>query len=347
MFATTIRKTILATAMTALLGASAHAGQLASSAMALKSKGKNNQKVDVIVVYDQKPGAAEEARLNGLGASVKRSYQALPMRALSVPAHVLDRVAAAQGVRFVSKDGTLSSQAYILNDTMLTPISIENGNSNLDTANVPYEQAAKLQSLNTVGVAVIDSGVTKHNDLNVVSSYNCLLSAFDGKYAKQNQCIDTAEMNTSSNALDSFGHGTHVAGIISGDGSTYYGAYRGVTDKLPIHSFQVLDGTGQGQVSDVIAALDWILVNGANTNIRVVNLSLGKGIEESNTTDPLVLAVEQVWDAGYVVVASAGNHGLHGNFTITSPGNSRKIITVGSLTDAGTGTDFRDRKSVV
>jgi hypothetical protein len=63
-----------------------------------------------------------------------------------------------------------------------------------------------------------------------------------------------------------------------------------------------------------------------------VNLSLGKGVEESQAQDPLVQAVNAVWDAGVVVVVSAGNHGSSGHYTITSPANSRKVITVGSLT---------------
>ena len=53
-------------------------------------------------------------------------------------------------------------------------------------------------------------------------------------------------------------------------------------------------------------------------------------------------ATEALWDAGMVVVAAAGNLGRNGHFTIKSPGNSRKIITVGSLTDKGTGNDFSD-----
>jgi hypothetical protein len=104
----------------------------------------------------------------------------------------------------------------------------------------------------------------------------------------------------------------------------------------------VLDGRGRGTVADLIGGLDWILSNGAAQGIKVVNLSLGTGVTESNTTDPLVLAVERLWDAGFVVVASAGNYGEYGNMTITSPGTARKIITVGSLTDAGTGTNFAD-----
>jgi serine protease AprX len=93
----------------------------------------------------------------------------------------------------------------------------------------------------------------------------------------------------------------------------------------------------------VLAALDWILYPGkAQFDIRIVNLSFGKGVEEPQACDPLVQAVNAVWDAGVVVIVSAGNFGHSGHYTVSSPGNSRKVITVGSLTDAGTGTSYGD-----
>jgi serine protease AprX len=80
-------------------------------------------------------------------------------------------------------------------------------------------------------------------------------------------------------------------------------------------------------------------------DIRVVNLSLGKGVSEAQANDPLVQAVNAVWDAGVVVVVSAGNHGASGHYTVTSPGNSRRVITVGSLTDQGSGTYVNDDRA--
>jgi serine protease AprX len=91
-----------------------------------------------------------------------------------------------------------------------------------------------------------------------------------------------------------------------------------------------------------MAALDWLLVYGHHFDVRVANLSLGKPISESNTTDPLVHAVEALWDSGVVTVVAAGNLGARGHMTVKSPGNSRKVITVGSLTDRDTGQDFTD-----
>jgi serine protease AprX len=141
---------------------------------------------------------------------------------------------------------------------------------------------------------------------------------------------------------DPFGHGTHVAGMIAGDGTLSSGTHAGVAPGASIYSLRVLDEGGRGFASDVIAGLDWVLTNAAAKNIRVVNLSLGKAVEESASMDPLVQAVESVWDAGITVVCAAGNYGRDGNFTISSPGNSPKVITVGSITDKGTGNDFSD-----
>jgi serine protease AprX len=88
-----------------------------------------------------------------------------------------------------------------------------------------------------------------------------------------------------------------------------------------------------------------VIANKATYHIRVANLSLGHPIRESAATDPLVLAAERLWDAGIVVVCSAGNYGLNGYGTITSPGNSPKVITVGSLSDFGTTLKSDDQVS--
>ena len=90
---------------------------------------------------------------------------------------------------------------------------------------------------------------------------------------------------------------------------------------------------GGKEFEDVIAGIDWVVANKDTYDIRVMNVSLGHTINEYAQLDPLVQAVEQAWQAGIVVVASVGNHGRDGYFTVTSPGNSRRVITVGSLTD--------------
>jgi serine protease AprX len=170
-----------------------------------------------------------------------------------------------------------------------------------------------------VRVAVIDSGIQPHSDLPVSR-----VAAF----------VDF--VNGRTTPYDDYGHGTHVAGIIAGSGAASNGAYTGAAPGADIVALKVLDSTGTGSTSNVIAALDWVLTNAATYNIRIVNISLGHPVFEAAATDPLVAMVEALSRAGIVVVASAGNLGadretrqpLYG--TVTSPGNAPSAITVGA-----------------
>ena len=154
-----------------------------------------------------------------------------------------------------------------------------------------------------------------------------------------------------SSTTDGYGHGTHVASIIAGDGEGSdipTAKYRGMAPYADIVNLRVLDDNGVGKDSYVIAALQWIIQNQAdkktNLRIRVVNLSLGRPVYESYKTDPLCKAVEAVWKAGIVVVVAAGNDGRNnqgnsnGYGTINSPGNDPYVITVGASNTFGTDT---------
>ena len=121
-------------------------------------------------------------------------------------------------------------------------------------------------------------------------------------------------------------------------GTASSGEYEGVAPGASLYSVRVLGNDGSGDVSDVIAGLDWVLQNAAGQEHPRGQPLLRQSVSKSRPTlDPLVQAAEAVWDAGVVVVCSAGNYGRDGDFSITSPGNSRKVITVGSVTDKGTG----------
>ena len=128
--------------------------------------------------------------------------------------------------------------------------------------------------------------------------------------------------------VDGYGHGTHVAGLIGGNKVEVEGVAPGVK----YVSLRVLDGTGSGSTTNVIAAIQWAVNNRVAYGINVMNLSLGHPIYESAATDPLVQAVEAAVRAGIVVVVSAGNigtnstTGLVGYGGITSPGNARSAI---------------------
>jgi subtilisin family serine protease len=114
-------------------------------------------------------------------------------------------------------------------------------------------------------------------------------------------------------------------------------------------SLKVLSDHGSGHISNVIAALDWVVANRTTYNIRVVNLSVGASVTESYTTDPLCLAAKRVVDAGVVVVTAAGNLGKNpvtGQAqygAITAPGNAPWVLTVGAYSHEGTLTRTDDK----
>lgn len=135
-------------------------------------------------------------------------------------------------------------------------------------------------------------------------------------------------VNGKSKPYDDNGHGTHVTGIAAGNGYKSNGMYMGIAPNANIVSLKILDGDGKGNVADVLAGLQWINDNHKEYDIRVVNLSIGT--EDSG--GPLVKAVEKLWDKGLIIVIAAGNNGP-GYSSITSPGDSRKVITVGASDD--------------
>ena len=175
-----------------------------------------------------------------------------------------------------------------------------------------------------VGVAVMDTGIFRHRDF-------------------ENRIIGFADfVNGRKYVYDDNGHGTHVAGIIAGDGRSSQGKYRGIAPKAALIGVKVLDNAGNGKIKNVIRGTDWIIKNKDYYNIRVVNISFGTRAsvkqqvsvspEDETEEEELVEAVERMWDSGLIVVAAAGNNGP-GNGSVTAPGISKKIITVGAFDD--------------
>ena len=186
-----------------------------------------------------------------------------------------------------------------------------------------------------IGVAVIDSGITpNHLDLSIANGKGQRVVAF----------VDFVNGRTTK--YDDWGHGTHVAGIVAGNGYESRGTREAVAPQANIVALKALNGTGKGRISYIIAALDWAVAHKAQYNIRVINMSLGAGVFESYLTDPLTLAAKHAVDNGIVVVAAAGNLGKAANGNpqygaITAPGNAPWVLTVGASSTMGT-TDRRD-----
>jgi serine protease AprX len=186
-----------------------------------------------------------------------------------------------------------------------------------------------------IGIAVIDSGITAwHDDLTSLSSAQY-------PYGDQRVSAFVDFVNGSLTPYDDNGHGTHVAGLIAGNGYDSNGQKAGIAPGASLVSLKVLDANGIGSISNVIAALEWVLANHATYNIRVVNLSVGAAIRESYWTDPLTLAAKAVVDAGVVVVSAAGNFGRNAAGLpqyggINAPGNAPWVLTVGASSTNGT-----------
>jgi serine protease AprX len=196
-----------------------------------------------------------------------------------------------------------------------------------------------------IGVAVIDSGVaTWHDDL-TYQGHNSLVKVVGGQRVVK--FVDF--VNGRTTPYDDNGHGTHVTGIIAGNGYDTLGARAGIAPAANIVSLKVLDANANGTISGAIAALDWVLANRTTYNIRVVNLSVGAMVTESYMTDPLTLAAKRLVDAGIVVVTAAGNLGknpVSGKAqygAITSPGNAPWVLTVGAYSHMGTLTRTDDQ----
>jgi serine protease AprX len=176
-----------------------------------------------------------------------------------------------------------------------------------------------------IGVALIDSGVASwHDDLG------------------SDRVVHFADfVDFQPTPYDDYGHGTHVAGVIAGSGYDSSGARRGIAPAAHLVVLKVLDGSGYGYISNVIAALDYAVEHRARFNIRVINLSVAAGVYESYDTDPLTLAAKRAVQAGVVVVTAAGNLGRNANGQmqrggITAPGNAPWVLTVGASSHNGT-----------
>ncbi|MDI7275453.1 MAG: S8 family serine peptidase, partial [Anaerolineae bacterium] len=136
---------------------------------------------------------------------------------------------------------------------------------------------------------------------------------------------------------DGHGHGTHVAGIVAGTGSSSAGKYRGVAPDATLYSAKVLGADGGGLTSTVIAGLEWAV----DQEVHVINLSLGSS-GSSDGTDALSVACDTIMARGIVVCVAAGNDGP-GHYTIGSPGAAQQPITVGACTLDGQVAEFSSR----
>ena len=234
------------------------------------------QTMPVIVKVD--PAARNQVRkaLKDLGFKVKREHGLISAFTLDAPVGMLERIAAIAGVLGVSIDADIRGEQLT---TTTTTVPKTSGWLLRDTLGLGGVGVAGRG----VTVAVIDSGIAPHADL--ASS----IKAF----------YDFTRGGIATPPYDDYGHGTHVAGLIGGDGASSWGYYRGIAPAVSLIGMKVLRGDGSGSTSDLIAALEFATANKAALGIDIINLSLGHPIYEP--------ASGTVCGAGTACPASATN----------------------------------------
>lgn len=162
-----------------------------------------------------------------------------------------------------------------------------------------------------VGVAVLDTGVSSHPDL------------------REQILVFRDFVNEQTGAYDDSGHGTHVAGCVAGNGRLSRGIYSGMHPGCRLVIGKVLNNRGEGRIDHMIKAMEWILQNSREWNIRIVNISVG--IAECRNEEKmkeLLRCMEELWKSGIVIVCAAGNSGPE-PMTISLLGALKDVITVG------------------
>ncbi|MGW1805046.1 S8 family peptidase [Streptomyces sp. NPDC002078] len=262
---------------------------------------KNGLKV--IVGYTGSAAAAK-ADVRGAG-KLRRSLSALNADAVQTP--VKDTAALWHAV--TRGDTTASGIAHVWLDSVRK--------ASLDKS-VPQIGAPVAWKAGYTGkgvkVAVLDTGVdTSHPDL-------------------KDQVIASRNFSGAADATDHFGHGTHVASIVAGTGAKSGGKYKGVAPDAEILNGKVLDDTGSGDDSGILAGMEWAAQQGAS----VVNLSLGG--YDSPGIDPLEAEVNKLSATkGILFAIAAGNDGPD---SISSPGSADAALTVGAVDKKDKLADF-------
>ncbi|WP_412972524.1 S8 family peptidase [Glaciecola sp. MF2-115] len=270
--------------------------------------------------------------VNSVGGSVSREFPIINAISAVLTPSQAEVIAKLDDVR-IQDDRSVATMS-------LGNILLDGKAPTIDNYIATQVEADKLHDLGITGkgvtVAVLDSGAIlggEHGDgLRYDSNAN---KRFYAKYDAI-QGVQTRWLNDDTN-----GHGSHVTGIIASSYRAPNGKFNGIAPDVYLLSVKAFDQNGQSSYSKVLDGLNWIYHHRNYYNIKVLNLSLGSEVQSNYWDDPINQAVSKLWEAGIVVVTSAGNSGQN-DMSITVPGNNPYIITVGAMTDSYTPFDYSD-----
>jgi serine protease AprX len=285
------------------------------------------QPVKVIV---QKRSAADlgpERVVRRLGGQVTRALPIVSGFAATVPATAVGELARLPGVRAVTPDSRVRVQA-----ANPTGSSIRSVYPKAIRADEAWRRGVTGRG---VTVAVVDTGVAA----NLPDLAGRLVPVAHDPTGQTAPCKN---LSGELNCDDSYGHGTFIAGLIAGNGASSGGRWKGVAPEARILSVKTAGADGAADVSNILAAIQWVVSFKDRYNIRVLNLSLGTDSTQDWRTDPFNYAVERAWAAGITVVVAASNKGPAAG-SITKPADDPWVITVGATDDRGTASLGDDR----
>src|SRR5439155_5205029 len=259
-----------------------------------------HQTFSVIVREADPASSGAEDLVRSLGGHITHELQIVGGFSATVPGSAVRALTASTLVWRVWGDGHIHMAGVNMGqfDTW-APNTLWKAATRVQDATSKYNGAG-------VGVALVDTGVVPVPDL-------------------VNHVVERVDFTPEADGYDRFGHGTHMAGIIVGDGTSSGGQYVGVAPGANLISVKVAGYNGATDVSVVMAGLQWVVSHKSQFNIRVMNLSFGTDSKQPYSVDPLDYAVEQAWKAGIFVVVSAGNTGPTSG-TIEKPADDPYVL---------------------
>jgi serine protease AprX len=280
-------------------------------------------------IVQLRPGASDaqgRAAVQAAGGRVTGAVRIIHALAARLPAQAVSKLTDDPSVSAVSSNARVRPQD-VINSTRLQstyPWSV----------GAPY--AWPRATGEGVGVAVIDTGIAGQRQE---------FTDDDGTSRVKASVVTNPDATTPE---DTYGHGTHVAGIVAGNGGALdpndpeFLHYLGIAPDANLVSVKAADDSGDATILDVIYGLQFVVDHQADYNIRVVNLSLESTTAESYRTDPLDAAAEAAYFHGILVVAAAGNRGSAPDAGDHAPGNDPWVMSVGAVDDNATETRSDD-----
>ncbi|MCY8454245.1 minor protease Epr [Bacillus spizizenii] len=238
---------------------------------------QNNSEKEVIVVYKNKAG--KETVLDS-DAEVEQQYTHLPAVAVTADQETVKELKQDPDILYVENNVSFtaagSTDFKVLSDGTDTSDNFEQWN--LEPIQAKQAWKAGLTGIN-VKIAVIDSGISPHDDLSIAGGYSAV--SYTSSYKDDN------------------GHGTHVAGIIGAKHNSY--GIDGIAPEAQVYAVKALDQNGSGDLQSLLQGIDWSITHGMD----IVNMSLG------TTSDSKILhdAVDKAYEQGILLVAASGNDG--------------------------------------